>query len=670
MAPPIIFNKSEPMRKVRVVAVKDQSEATLKALHEIGVLDVVEETASGADVAAIGLERDKVRESLRRIDNLLAYIKEKEAVALTEDVGEAYGRPLDSTHSEIELVYGKLERITEKANNLREELKNLQELQKYLIPFRAKMDVRLRDLGYSGGYLCAQLYVFAQGALESFATQADDLLFEKVAVEVDEETVVYTVAKVANSKKVHSIAEGLGGKMLAVPDEDRKLSDYLSGLDIRIPQLEKEVEELTAEIQNNVKDNLETIVLLKMVLTAEDERLAVLEKAYEAKYVTVVEGWVPTKDVESATLRLQESVDHVYIESKAPVKADEPPSKLKNVKGVKPFEVIVNLFSVPEYGRWDPTPIVAYFFAFFFGLMFADVIYGLAMLLCVKFLLHKLVDDPTTDGFKLFRKVLYISGFVGLVVGLLAGNYLGDIHFRPLGLVENDGAAAIFAGVRKWLGVPINFLELSLWVGLLHVNIAHGIGLYQGIKQHNKAVIISKVGLFVTQITLIPFVVSTILKSGRLPAPPEWFIYAAAIGILMIIIAAIMERGGFGAIFWLFDLTGILGDTMSYARLAGVGLATFYLASAFNQVAQMVQLEIIPRFIPGVAGTIIGLIALVLILIAAHAINLFLGVLSGFVHSLRLCFVEFLMKFYEGGGREYEPFKLKQPKSVVVGEKT
>jgi len=109
-----------------------------------------------------------------------------------------------------------------------------------------------------------------------------------------------------------------------------------------------------------------------------------------------------------------------------------------------------------------------------------------------------------------------------------------------------------------------------------------------------------------------------------------------------------------GGIFSLSEVTGILGDVMSYCRLAGVGLATFYLAFSFNLMA-----TILPDLIPGAIRVVAGPLLAALILIIGHVINAALSGISCFVHSLRLCFVEFLLKFYEGGGREYSPFRLK-----------
>ncbi len=108
---------------------------------------------------------------------------------------------------------------------------------------------------------------------------------------------------------------------------------------------------------------------------------------------------------------------------------------------------------------------------------------------------------------------------------------------------------------------------------------------------------------------------------------------------------------------------------MSYARIAGVGLATFYLATSFNMLADWIS-SIASSSISGIFGLIIGGIIVVVILVLAHTVNMLLAALACFIHSLRLCFVEFLFKFYEAGGREYSAFKLKTKVSVVVGVKS
>jgi len=141
-------------------------------------------------------------------------------------------------------------------------------------------------------------------------------------------------------------------------------------------------------------------------------------------------------------------------------------------------------------------------------------------------------------------------------------------------------------------------------------------------------------------------------------------LYFMVPGVLLIVISSIMQSGGLGVIMWLFDITGLLGDVMSYARLAGVGLATFYLASTFNMMAGLFS-----EMIPGAAGVIIGSIIGVVIVIFGHVINMVLTAITGFMHSLRLCFVEFMFKFYEGGGREYSPFKLKKRVAVPLATK-
>jgi len=137
---------------------------------------------------------------------------------------------------------------------------------------------------------------------------------------------------------------------------------------------------------------------------------------------------------------------------------------------------------------------------------------------------------------------------------------------------------------------------------------------------------------------------------------------------VFIIIGAFMQMGALGSVFWIFDLTGILGDIMSYSRLAGVGLATFYLASSFNLLSDWVS-STISSAMPGIFGAILAFAIGMVMLIIFHVFNLFLSSLAAFIHSLRLCFVEFLLKFYEGGGREYNPFQLRVRREIIVGKK-
>jgi len=149
----------------------------------------------------------------------------------------------------------------------------------------------------------------------------------------------------------------------------------------------------------------------------------------------------------------------------------------------------------------------------------------------------------------------------------------------------------------------------------------------------------------------------------EIPLLPEQaypiLLYLVFLSIVLIVVSSIVQKGAFlGGIFWLFDLTGLLGDVMSYCRLAGVGLATFYLAKSFNLMAQVVS-DMVPAGPAGLLNLIVGGLILIVILLIGHVINLALSGITCFVHSLRLCFVEFLLKFYDGGGKRYSPLRLR-----------
>jgi V/A-type H+-transporting ATPase subunit I len=354
-------------------------------------------------------------------------------------------------------------------------------LKKYLKPLDGQADIGLGDLRFSGDLLFSRVFVLSTEAYRTLHDRFAGYLFENVVAAVENETVFHVVAKVKDQAIIESLVTDTGGRILQIPDEELTLKDFLEITDGKISVLHEEIAKLRGELQSKAREDLNRMILLREALSAENERLSVLGKAAEAKYVTLIEGWIPEKDTETAISEVRESIDHVFIDIRKPEPSEEPPSKLKNLARIRPFQVIVNLFATPKYREWDPTPIISYSFAFFFGLMAGDVIYGLGILLLGKFLLPKLVDNPETDGVRLFQRVIYTCGVVALVVGVLSGTYLGNIY-EFFGIES----LALVGAVQNTLQDPIKFIVFSLLVGIVHVNIGHLLALIKGVKGGEK----------------------------------------------------------------------------------------------------------------------------------------------------------------------------------------
>lgn len=653
------------MVKLRVVTLKSLSEKTIRLIQEMGVVHVKEATELvPVDKATIERDMDRAKKAMNHIHEVIAYLNDEKTIFLPEHI---IPLSLNEITDHLNKIHDRFIKLTGETRRLEEKIASREELGKYMGCLSGKINVSLEDLHYSGTYLFARVLAISREAYSIFEEKAGQRLLQGTAAPVEDEVVVYFIAGVENQRFIETLIRDIRAAILKIPDEGLTAREFLQKNDEMILKMKKAAEKSQKETQNLIEKNLDQIVRFRELLAAECERMSVLKQASEAKYVTLIEGWVPEGNVESATSRLKDEIANMFVDIDRPAPLDEPPTRLQNPAVIRPFQVIVNLFGLPRYGDWDPTPVVAYFFAFFFGLMLNDVVYAIGLILLARFLLDKLVDDPASEGVHLFRNVLYISGCAALLFGLLSGTFLGD--FLSRGFSIELKTIALAGQVQKQLSDPVSFIILSMLTGMLHVNTAHILALIRGIKEGNKGLILSKTGLFLSEISGIPYLFEAMLHIKLLPLGPEvysFFVYPLSAGLILIVTGALMQMGLPGLVFWVFDITGFLGDIMSYSRLAGVGLATFYLASSFNLLAEW-SYSAVENMIPGTTGFVIASIAGTIILVVLHVFNLLLSSLAAFIHSLRLCFVEFLMKFYEGGGREYAPFQLMYRRRIIVG---
>lgn len=672
---PVIFNTPEAMSLVRVITLRDNTETTLKLLHKAGVLHVSENNdLAPVDRATIETQQREIAELQGFVGRMMGYIIEKEEVTLGDDVEVVYTRPFSEVVKEVKSLYADFAEVGEKISRIDTEIEDLKKGTGFLKALTRQLDFRLKDLHFSGDYLFSRVFVLTTESYQPLEKELNKYFFESTAVEAEDTTVLYALGRMRDLEAVESLIYGAGGEFVAVPDEDISLRDYLAGNEGRINELEATRNDFSERLRDRSKEELRRVALLRGALAAERQRLVVLAKASEAKYVDLIEGWVPESSLEALIGDLRTNIEHVFVDSRQPEPEEEPPTKLNNPRGMRPFQTVVNLFATPKYREWDPTPIISYSFATFFGLMIADTGYAIGLILFTKFLLGRLLGDKESDGFKMLQRLIYISSGVALALGILTGNYFGDIY-----LFFGFESLALSAAVSNLLQTPITFVILSIFIGWIHINIAHVSALVKSVREKDTGAVINRVGLLVIQFgafwllrILMNIDIAHVLdKIMTFPTPPEAFynaaMYGTIAGVVLIIYGAYKGRGGIGALLGVFDITGLLGDVMSYSRLAGVGLATFYLGSAFNMLARVLS-DMIP--LTGVAGVVAGGILAVFIVVAGHVINLLLGFLTGFVHSLRLCFVEFLIKFYEGGGIHYSPFRIRKRAAMLVGEKS
>ena len=407
--------------------------------------------------------------------------------------------------------------------------------------------------------------------------------------------------------------------------------EEISLLKEKIGEKENELNELEKGIKAFASD-LEGFRVLHDYLKQKRIRLIAENNFVSTEKVNIIEGYVPTESISELEELLKDVTggDYYWTYEEASVDDKDVPIKLKNNKVVKNFEMLTEMYSMPQYGEIDPTPLFAPFYFIFSGIMIGDAGYGLLVFILTRLALKVLKLNDSTK--KMVSFISYIS-VSSIIWGLIFGSFFGDVVELP---------ALINPSEDYYL-----MIGMSLLLGGIHLFFALGIKAYMNIRDKKFLDAVYDVGFwYMAVIGAIVFIIAMSLKlNSTITNIGKWSLILGLIGIVLTggrTEDSVGAKLGWG-LYSAYGITSYIGDFVSYLRLMALALAGAFIAIAVNMIVRMLF-----------SGGIIGIIAGSIIFVIFQLFNAFLSYLSAYVHTARLTYVEMFNKFYEGGGR---PFK-------------
>ena len=382
------------------------------------------------------------------------------------------------------------------------------------------------------------------------------------------------------------------------------------------------------------KDLLRKLQLSAEVTYNELQKEQAKNELVNGQHVFVLQGWLTTKAVDDVEVQLKEKLgegEYVFLPLEiAEEEYEEVPTVLENNAFLQPFENLTEMYGLPKYGELDPTPYTAPFYLVFFGMMAADLGYG-ALLWLGTFIMLKFFHFD--KGMKRNLKFFHLLSYPVMIWGIIFGSAFGaDLPFQPLSL-SND---------------LITIMILSIIFGVIQIMVGLSLGAYSNLKK--KAYVdayTSHLGWLAIITGIILYVLgSMVLNISWIATIGSSIAIIAAVAILVVTVLSSENKwGGLASgLYNLYGISGYVADVVSYTRLMALAVSGGSIASAFNMLV---------GFLPPVARFTAG----IFLIVALQGLNIFLSFLGAYVHGLRLQFVEFFGKFYDGGGHALKPFK-------------
>ncbi len=601
------------MTKVRIVGPRSRLGAVVERLHDLGVLHVDEYDAEREDIDIGDPQEDaeELSDLLVRLRSVKSRLPEAEAGAdVDTDVAAA-----------IDEVADRLDRIEDELAETRQ----MQEEKEDLLGLLETVRGLGLDLDAFQDYDRLDIHV---GTVRDTAFM-DDLPDGRSELHQDGNTVALFVDADLNVEEAlrdsgfdRIDVSPLMGRDGDVADEIADVEQTLAHLEGIEQGLEEERAELAAEWGGALED-WEGDLSDELEKAEAPLQFATTDSAF------IAEGWLPEERFDEVVAALEDATQgSIHIETEeaghdAPVAHDNPP-------GVNPLEDLIGLYGTPKYTEVDPTFLLLTF-PLLFGFMLGDIGYGLTTFALFYIGYRKV---PSMKG--LWLSLMYAS-VATIAFGLIYAEMFGFVIFG------SDSALTAVTGIELFSQIPVLFhrahelgtvLTLSLLIGIVHVNLGFLVGAYNEYLHHGvMEAVFAKLSWIVIEIGAAVAIVTGNTMVGA--------------GVMVAGVAMLWKGEG---IEGLVEIPSLLSNVLSYLRIFGVSIAVVSLALVVNVIAE-------PLF---QSGSILMMLFGVIILVLGHTMNTFIKLMEAGLQGIRLHYVEFFTKFFEGGGTYYKPFGAKE----------
>lgn len=623
-----------------MIVLKSKVEPLIKDLHEAGVVDIRKTDYEGLDEGRPLTSFDLVSTELLRIRSALAMM-EPLAGKKAGGSDDAEIIPAAKAIEEAKAFEApdKLRVLNNEAVASNERLKSLDN--------EAAMAEKLsqfKNVDFKG--LSTRTIAYKAGEIQIARIQKLSDSLERIGSStlISEGNVALVLYSRKDQQAVDAALAETGFNELSVPAAMTTPSEEIRRVNAERELIKTKLKQLKDEMTTLSKNSIIKAAKLFRSLEVEADRAEVATRFPQSRFLCVIEGWMLEESRKTMDKIAQRYGSSLVVEDVKLGHDEMPPTVLDNPKIASPLEFITNSYSLPNYFELDPTMIYLIALPIIYGMIVGDVVYGLLSIIIGYLLMKKFEKSYIMSN---VSKIWMYSGVPSMAFGLFFDEFAGMSHFKLAELFKTWTGisllnAPLWTGFHRMESV-VALVALSALLGVVHLTLGFIFGAINE-WEHNKKHSAAKIAWIGVEIGLIlallPFMPMLIPELGKID--PGLTMPGLVILVISVIVIAVTE-----GIIGLIELPGLVGNILSYSRIAAVGIVGVVIAELLNDF-------LVPTPDKGI------LLALVLapIFIILHVLNCFVAMFESLIQGGRLNIVEFKSKFMHGGGGIFVPFAL------------